>query len=373
MKLVIFGLTISSSWGNGHATVWRALCRELARRRHQVFFFEKNVPYYSAHRDLYEITGGGLILYDGWDDIFGQAQKHLADADVAIVTSYCPDGIAAAELVLGSRPAKIFYDLDTPVTLGQLESGKSVAYIGAAGLRDFDMVLSFTGGRALAELQWRLGAKHAVPLYGSVDPDIHHRVTPRQRYRAHLSYIGTYAEDRQSTLDTLFLEPARCLPELRFLIAGAQYPAAFAWLPNLFFVHHIAPPDHSALYSSSRLTLNVTRRAMAQAGYCPSGRIFEAAACGTPIVTDYWDGLESFFQPGEEILVARQTADVLAALELCDEELARIATRARERALEEHCAAKRAGELEALLERVAGHQRSLPVRTAGSDALAGEA
>jgi spore maturation protein CgeB len=373
MKLVIFGLTISSSWGNGHATVWRGLCRELARRRHHVIFFERNVPYYAAHRDLYEITSGALILYDDWRDVFGQAQKHLSDADVAIVTSYCPDGIAAAELVLGSRASKVFYDLDTPVTLEQLESGNSVAYIGAAGLRDFDMVLSFTGGRALGELQRRLGAKYAVPLYGSVDPDIHHRVTSHPSYRAHLSYVGTYAEDRQATLDSLFLEPARCQPERRFLIAGAQYPPAFAWRPNLFFVHHIAPPDHSALYSSSRLTLNVTRRAMAQAGYCPSGRIFEAAACGTPIVTDYWDGLESFFQPGEEILVARHTVDVLDALELSDEELARIATRARERTLEEHCAAKRAGELEALLEGVVGEERRLLARTAGCDAMGGEA
>jgi spore maturation protein CgeB len=120
-------------------------------------------------------------------------------------------------------------------------------------------------------------------------------------------------------------------------------------------VRHIAPPDHPALYSSSRLTLNVTRRAMAQSGYCPSGRLFEAAACGTPVVTDCWDGLETFFQPGEEILVATQTADVMAALELSDAQLARIAGRARQRAMEEHCAARRARQLEAILDGVAAH------------------
>ena len=356
MKLVIFGLTISSSWGNGHATVWRGLCRELARLRHQVVFFEKNVAYYAAHRDLHEIPGGKLALYEDWKDALPRAREHLADADVAVVTSYCPDGIAAAELVLASRPLKVFYDLDTPVTLEQIECGNRVAYIGAAGLRDFDIVLSFTGGRALIELQRRLGAKRAVALYGSVDPDVHHPVRPRDSYRADLSYIGTYAEDRQAMLNALFLEPARCLPERRFLIAGAQYPPGFAWLPNLFFVRHIAPPDHPALYSSSRLTLNVTRRAMAQAGHCPSGRLFEAAACGTPIVTDCWDGLETFFQPGEEILVADQTADVLAALELTDDQLARIARRARERAIQEHCAARRARELEVILESVAADE-----------------
>jgi spore maturation protein CgeB len=324
----------------------------LARLGHQIIFFEKNVAYYAVHRDFHEIPGGKLFLYDTWSEALSHARQHLADADVAIVTSYCPDAIAAAELVLASRPLKLFYDLDTPVTLERIESGHSVAYIGASGLRDFDIVLSFTGGRALMDLQSRLGARRAVALYGSVDPDVHRPVAARESYRAALSYIGTYAEDRQATLNALFLEPARRLPERRFLIAGAQYPPAFAWLPNLFFVRHIAPPDHPALYSSSRLTLNVTRRAMAQAGHCPSGRLFEAAACGTPIVTDCWDGLETFFQPGEEVLVADQTDDVIAALELSDEQLARIAGRARQRALEEHCAARRARQLEAILESV---------------------
>jgi spore maturation protein CgeB len=355
MKLVIFGLTISSSWGNGHATVWRGLCRELARLGHQVIFFEKNVAYYAAHRDFHDIPGGKLILYETWSEALSQARRHLADAEVAMVTSYCPDGIAAAELVVSSRPLRVFYDLDTPVTLERIEAGHGVGYIGASGLRDFDIVLSFTGGRALLELQSRLGAKRVVALYGSVDPAVHRPVMARESYRAELSYIGTYADDRQAMLNALFLEPARRLPERRFLIAGAQYPPAFAWLQNLFFVRHIAPPDHPALYSSSRLTLNVTRRAMAQSGYCPSGRLFEAAACGTPVVTDCWDGLETFFQPGEEILVATQTADVMAALELSDAQLARIAGRARQRAMEEHCAARRARQLEAILDGVAAH------------------
>lgn len=353
MKLVIFGLTISSSWGNGHATVWRGLCRELARLGHQVIFFEKNVAYYAAHRDFHDIPGGKLILYETWSEALSHARQHLADAEVAMVTSYCPDGIAATEVVVSSRPLRVFYDLDTPVTLERIEAGHEVAYIGASGLRDFDIVLSFTGGRALLDLQSRLGAKRAVALYGSVDPAVHRPVMARESYRADLSYIGTYADDRQAMLNALFLDPALRLPERRFLIAGAQYPPAFAWLQNVFFVHHIAPPDHPALYSSSRLTLNVTRRAMAQSGYCPSGRLFEAAACGTPVVTDCWDGLESFFQPGEEILVATQTADVMAALELSDGQLARIAGRARQRAIEEHCAARRARQLEAILDSVA--------------------
>jgi spore maturation protein CgeB len=371
MKLVIFGLTISSSWGNGHATVWRGLCRELSRRGHRVIFFEKDVPYYAAHRDLREIPGGELMFYPDWNAIRHRAQEHLADADVAMVTSYCPDGIQASELVLDSRPMKVFYDLDTPVTLEQLDAGRSVAYIGPRRLCDFDLVLSFTGGRALLELESRLGAKRAVALYGSVDPDVHRPVTMMESYRADLSYIGTYAEDRQVMLDTLFLEPARRLPERRFLIAGAQYPPAFGWLDNLFFVRHIPPPDHPALYSSSRMTLNVTRRAMAQMGFCPSPRLFEAAACGTPIISDDWEGLEHFFQFGQEILVARRTEDALAALALSDEELAAMAQRARARALEEHCAAKRVRELEAILDSVVADEVVPPSNGTEASSLAG--
>jgi spore maturation protein CgeB len=360
MKLVIFGLTISSSWGNGHATQWRGLCRALARRGHRVIFFERDVPYYAAHRDLQEIPGGRLILYPEWQFAGADASRELADADLAIVTSYCPDGIAASELVLSSRALKIFYDLDTPVTLDALESGGTVSYVGPRGFTGFDLVLSYTGGKALELLHSRLGAQRVAPLYGCVDPDVHFPVDPRPHFAADFSYVGTYAEDRQRGLSALFLEPARRMPERRFLIAGAQYPPRFPWLANLFFVRHVPPPEHAALYSSSHLTLNVTRAAMARMGYCPSGRLFEAAACGTPIVSDEWEGLDSFFEPGREILLARDTADVVQAMELPGADLARLAARARQRALEEHSAEQRIVELETIV-------GSLPA-SAGGDA-----
>jgi spore maturation protein CgeB len=350
MKLVIFGLTISSSWGNGHATQWRGLSRALARRGHRIVFFERDVPYYSAHRDLWEIPGGTLVLYSDWTSALACARRELGDADVAIVSSYCPDGVAAADLVLGSRAVKIFYDLDTPVTLDELDRGGTVSYVGARGLSGFDLVLSFTGGKALEQLRSRLGAQRVAALYGSVDPDVHFPVPPLAEFAADFSYIGTYAQDRQEGLEAFFLEPARRMPERRFLIAGAQYPPLFPWLPNLYFVRHIAPPDHAALYSSSTLTLNVTRRAMARMGYCPSGRLFEAAACGTPIVSDEWEGLDDFFEPGREIILARRTADVLEAIDLPDSDLSRLAARARERALEEHSAERRIMQLEAMVE-----------------------
>ncbi|HEU4752304.1 MAG TPA: glycosyltransferase [Armatimonadota bacterium] len=362
MKLVIFGLSVSSSWGNGHATLWRGLWRALARRGHRVVFFERDTPYYAGHRDLTELPGGELLFYREWEEALPQARRHLDDADVAMVTSYCPDGVAASERVLSSRaPLRVFYDLDTPVTLERLRAGEPVAYLPPEGLGEFDLVLSYTGGAALDELQRRLGARRVAPLYGSVDPEVHHPVVPVAEYRADLSYLGTYAEDRQAALEAFLIEPARRRPERRFVIGGALYPEEFPWTDNIFFVRHMPPPQHPAFFCSSRLTLNITRRAMAEMGYCPSGRLFEAAACGTPVLSDAWEGLDAFYTPGEEILLARSTEDALAALELPDGELAGLARRARERTLAEHTADQRVLDLERALE---GSARPLPAAVA---------
>jgi spore maturation protein CgeB len=352
MKLVVFGLSVTSAWGNGHATLWRALCRALGRRGHDVTFYERDTPWYAAARDPLDIPGLRSVVYGDWAAIRAEAARELRDADAAIVTSYCADGPAAAALVLESRAgAQIFYDLDTPVTLARLGAGEWPDYLPAEGLGGFDLVLSYTGGEALERLRQALGARRTAALYGSVDPDTHRPAPPLPAYRADLSYLGTYAEDRQAALDALLIEPARLRPRGRFVIGGAQYPKAFRWQPNIFFVRHLPPAEHPAFFSSARLTLNVTRRAMAALGWCPSGRLFEAAACGAPVLSDAWEGLDAFFTPGEEILLARDTADALAALDLGDAEIGRIARRARERTLAEHTADRRALELEAAIAR----------------------
>ncbi len=363
MKLTVFGLSVSSSWGNGHATLWRGLIKGLHRLGHRVVFFEHDTPFYRRHRDLLQLPGGELVLYSTWDDIRGQAAAHLADADVGMVTSYCPDAALACDAVLSS-PARVrcFYDLDTGVTLDRLNSGQRVEYIPEGGLVDFDLVLSYIGGLALSELKTRLGARHVAPLYGSVDPEIHHPAPPEARFRADLSYLGTYAADRQQALEDLFIEPARRQPDLRFVLGGPQYPADFPWTPNLFYIPHVPPDQHPAFYCSSRLSLSVTRGPMAAMGYCPSGRLFEAAACGVPILSDEWDGLDYFFEPGREIIVARTTNHVMDALAMSDEALARIACAGRERVLAAHTADRRALDLENILEAAV----SLPVEPAGA-------
>lgn len=345
MKLVIFGLSVSSSWGNGHATLWRGLCRELSGLGHTVLFFERDVPYYAAYRDLPEMPG--LILYPSWSLIAGRAARVVSDADAMIVTSYCPDAVPASELE--TRGLRVFYDMDTPVTLDCISRGKRLFYIGERHLADFDLVLSFTGGDALGQLNNRLGARRVAPLYGSVDPGSHRPVPKREEYQADLSYMGTFAKDRRETSHRLFVEPAGCCPFRRFSVAGALYPEGTSWNSNVQFHGHLPPGEHPAFLCSSRMTLNVTRRPMAELGYCPSGRFFEAAACGVPVLSDIWKGIGDLFSPDKEILLASGPEDVVRSLELGEQEIGRIGRAARERALDQHTARHRARELEGLL------------------------
>jgi spore maturation protein CgeB len=365
MKLIIFGLSVSSSWGNGHATLWRGLCAALLRKGHRVVFFERDVPYYASHRDLIELPyGGELILYQNWSEILPLARQHLTDADVAMVTSYCPDGVVASELALESKAGlKVFYDLDTPVTLAHIDAGEAVDYIGPRRLRDFDLVLSYTGGASLDGLRQKLGARRVAPLYGSVDPEVHAPASSDTRFSGDLGYLGTYAPDRERSVSDLFVEPARRLPQSKFMLAGSMYDCSFPWLPNIYFLSHLAPHDHSAFYCSTRLTLNVTRAAMAETGYCPSGRLFEATACGAAVLSDYWAGLELFFEPGGEIILARTAEDAVAALDRSPEELLRIGRAARERTLAEHTAAIRAEQLEKILDSARAPAQQFAVET----------
>jgi spore maturation protein CgeB len=345
VKITFFGLTLSSSWGNGHATPCRAIIRALHGAGHAVVFYEKDVPFYAQRRDLWDPTYCRLELYGEWDEARARALADARDSDLVIHTSYCPAGARIiADVAPVDGPLRIFYDLDTPITLSQL-SGAGSDYLRAEQIAGFDLYLSFTGGDVLQELETRWGAQRARPLYGCVDPDVHARTAPREDFVSELSYMGTYAVDRQEKLDSLLLEPARRLPHRQFLLAGSLYPWQWVWPSNVRRMEHVAPKEHAALYSSSRLTLNITRGGMARSGWCPSGRFFEAAACGTPIVSDAFPGLDTFFQPGEEIIVAESAEDVVSTLCRSDEELAPLAARARQRTLDEHTGARRAQQL----------------------------
>ena len=359
MKVTIFGLTLSSSWGNGHATPYRAILRALHRRGVHTVFYEKDVPYYAAHRDYTACPFCELKLYSTWDDIRRKALQEARESDVVVTASYCPEGARICDEVLSLEgPLHVFYDLDTPITLNALASDGS-DYLRRDQVPCFDLYLSFTGGRILTELEQRFGSRLARPLYGCVDPDAHRRVAADEQLCCSLSYLGTYAADRQQKLDELFLEPARRREALSFVLAGSLYPRQWIWPQNVRRFEHVPPDCHAALYSSSRATLNITRQEMANWGYCPSGRFFEAAACGTPILTDWWEGLGTFFEIGEELCVVHTAGDVLSCLSRDDRQLRAMAERARERTLAEHTGERRAAQFLNYCEEAFRH-RKLP-------------
>jgi spore maturation protein CgeB len=345
IRIVVLGLSITSSWGNGHATTYRGLVRELVKRGHQVLFLERDVPWYAANRDLPRPPYGRTTLYRDVAELRERFAREVRDADLVIVGSYVPEGVAVGDWVQETaRGATAFYDIDTPVTLAKLARG-DYEYLAPAQIRGYDLYLSFTGGPTLEKLEREYGSPAARVLYCSFDPELYF---PDERPLAwDLGYMGTYSDDRQPTVQALLVEPARLWPAGRFTVAGPQYPADLRWPANVEYTAHLPPAAHRAFYNRQRYTLNVTRADMIAAGWSPSVRLFEAAACATPIVSDRWAGIESLFAPGREILLASKPSDVLAILrEIGDDERRRIGERARARVLAEHTAAHRAQQLE---------------------------
>ena len=343
-RFAIFGLSLSSSWGNGHATTWRSLIRALNARGHEVTFYERSQPWYAENRDLEDPDWCRLVFYDSLADLGSHADA-ICRCDVVMIGSYTPEAILLAQRLRGAAPGLLaFYDIDTPVTVAQMANG-ACAYLDAQTARIYDLYLSFTGGPFLASFANRTRLAMARALYCSADPDLHRPLAAEKRWD--LSYLGTYSGDRQPGLDRLLLKTARALPDQRFVVAGAQYPATIDWPSNVERIEHAPPSDHSSFYSASRFTLNVTRVDMINAGYSPSVRLFEAGACGTPVISDEWRGLEDFFTPGREIFVARRTADVVEFLtRTSDVARQTMGEAARRRVLAAHTAERRAEELE---------------------------
>lgn len=346
MKLVVLGLSLSSSWGNGHATTFRALLGAFAALGHEVLFLERTQPWYAENRDLSDPDFCRLAYYD---DLAALARwrEQVSAADAVMVGSYVPDGVEVGRWVQNTaRGTTCFYDIDTPVTLAKLARG-DYEYLSPEIIPGYDIYFSFTGGPTLARLEEEFGSLCARPLYCSVDTRRYRPLDVPTRWD--LSYLGTYSPDRQPTLDRLLLEPARRRPDLRFVIAGPQYPGSLEWPANVERIAHLPPSEHPEFYAASRFTLNVTRADMIAAGWSPSVRLFEAGACATPIISDRWQGIDSIFEPGEQIVLADGAEDVLAAL---DASARGIGMAAREAVLAHHSAERRAEQLEQDLERI---------------------
>jgi spore maturation protein CgeB len=353
VKIVFLGLSLTSSWGNGHATTYRGLVRELVACGHDVLFLERDKPWHAAHRDLPLPPYGRAALYGSLGELRDRWERELRSSDLAVVGSYVPEGREVCDWVCRvAGGARAFYDLDTPVTLASVAAG-SCEYLSAGQIPAFDLYLSFTGGPTLRRLEREFGARRARALFCSFDPRSYFPDPAELRWD--LGYLGTYSPDRQPGLERLMLEPARQRPEMRMVVAGAQYPRSLRWPENVVRIDHAPPAEHRAFYAGQRFTLNVTRQRMAEAGWSPSVRLFEAAACGVPIISDPWPGMEEFFRLEEEILISRSSQDTLRYLfELPEERRREIGQRARARVLAEHTARHRALQLEGYLAECGG-------------------
>lgn len=349
LDIVMLGLSITSSWGNGHATTYRSLVRELVSRGHRVLFLERDKPWYGSNRDIPGPGYGSIELYSSIEDLKSRFGENVRTADFVMVGSYVPEGATVGKWVVDiAKGVTAFYDIDTPVTLSRLKAGKA-EYLSAALVPEYDLYLSFTGGPTLRTIERELGSPMARPLYCSVDPELYSPEEAEKKWD--LGYVGTYCADRQSALDELMLAPARNLKDGRFVVAGPLYPENISWPGNTDRIDHLPPSEHRAFYNSMRFTMNLTRADMIRAGYSPSVRLFEAAACGIPIITDYWKGLDVFFEPGREILVSGSGADTALFLrEMSEAARRRLGERARRRVLERHTALHRVDELESYID-----------------------
>ncbi len=365
LQVVVLGLSITSSWGNGHATTYRCLLREMAARGHRVRFLERDMPWYAANRDAGAADGVIVDLYASRDELHDRFADVVRQADAVIVGSYVPEGVAVGDWVLANATGLVaFYDIDTPVTLGRLARGDR-EYLEARQVADYDLYLSFTGGPTLRRLEQQYGSPMARVLYCSVDSGAY--FPEPQAIDWDLGYMGTYSDDRQPPLERLLVKPAAAWPTGRFVVAGPQYPPHVRWPANVARIEHLAPRDHRAFYNRQRFTLNITRADMIAAGWSPSVRLFEAAACATPIISDRWQGIETLFEPGREIILADDPAQVLAALQaMPDRERSAMGERARRRVLAEHTAAHRAEQLESHL--LEGRERAGRKRSAAGAA-----
>src|ERR1043165_6761384 len=351
LDIVILGLSITSSWGNGHATTFRSLVRALTARGHNVCFLERDMPWYAEHRDLPNPPYGLTHLYKSVAELKQRFTHEVMNADLCIVGSYVPDGIEIGEWCMHTcRGVKAFYDIDTPVTLAKLATGDA-EYVTTSLVSRYDLYLSFAGGPVLQLIESNFGSPMARALYCSVDPKVYFPEACEPKWD--LGYMGTYSVDRQPALNDLLIRPARRNRELKLIVAGPMYPRDLVWPVNVERIEHLSPASHRHFHHSQRFTLNLTRADMRNAGYSPSVRVFEAAACGTPIISDNWPGLETFFELEKEILTSSSTDEVLVYLkEIPENERRAIGERARRRVLASHTSDHRALELESYVAEV---------------------
>ncbi|MAZ28015.1 MAG: glycosyltransferase [Cytophagaceae bacterium] len=351
MKIVIIGLSITSSWGNGHATTYRSLLKQLAARGHKITFFEKDMSYYAQNRDMPQPAFCDLILYNSNEELKTNYKHIVSSVDVVIVGSYVQQGVEIGSWV--NRVAQgvtAFYDIDTPVTLAKLKK-QDYEYLHPELIPQYDLYLSFSGGPILTQLEEKFKSPMARALYCSVDTDLYYPENREPNYQ--MGYLGTYSPDRQPAVEKLLNKTASIYKEGKFVVAGPQYPNDIKWSTNVERIQHLPPIEHRKFYNSQKYALNITRADMVKAGYSPSVRLFEAAACAVPVISDKWDGIQTFFDPDSEILLADSTQEVLDYFNsISEQDRKQIGKNARQHILNQHSSTVRAYELEKYLHQV---------------------
>jgi len=353
LDIAFFGSSLVSAYWNGAATYYRGIIRALARRGHRVTFYEPDAFGRQQHRDLEDPDWARVVVYsaDGTSDVL-RALDDARGADLVVKAS----GVGAFDELLeratldlqSPSTMVVFWDVDAPATLDRLARDADDPF--HALVPQYDLILTYGGGDPVVEAYERVGARQCVPVYNALDPDTHHPVPPDSRFEGDLAFLGNRLPDREARVEAFFLAAAERLPGSRFLLGGSGWgdkplPA------NVRYLGHVYTRDHNALNVTPRAVLNVNRESMARYGFSPPTRVFEAAGAGGCLVTDEWEGIELFLDPGSEVLVAADGDAVAAHLErLTPAQAATIGRAARRRLLSEHTYGHRAAQVEALLD-----------------------
>jgi len=351
MKFAFFGSSLVSAYWNGAATYYRGLIRHLHERGHQVTFYEPDAYGRQQHRDMEDPDWARVVVYAATTDATHAALDDAAGADVIVKTS----GVGVLDRTLEEgvlslkRPDNvvIFWDVDAPATLDSVHAEQLNPF--RRLIPRFDLICTYGGGAPVVDAYRALGARHCEPVYNALDPHTHYPVPRQDAFAADLGFLGNRLPDRESRVERFFLAAAEALPEKRFLLGGSGWEDK-RMPPNVRYAGHVYTRDHNAFNATPRAVLNISRDSMARYGFSPATRVFEAAGAAACLITDAWEGIELFLEPGNEVLVAGGGDEVASHLATLDEQRARsIGAAALRRVLSEHTYAHRARQLEALL------------------------
>jgi spore maturation protein CgeB len=361
IRVAFYGSSLLSSYWNGAATYYRGLLSALAPHGYAITFYEPDAFDRQSHRDIAPPDWASVRVYPARPDAVRAVLAEAAGADVVVKASGV--GVFDEELLSGimttARPdaLRVFCDVDAPATLAQLRAGTAPVLLGA--LADLDLVLTYGGGPPVVEAYRELGARLCAPIYNALDPATHYPVPVEAELAADLSFLANRMPDREARADAFFFAPAARLPDKRFVLGGSGWHDK-PMSPNVRWIGHVGTDRHNAFNASARVVLNVARDSMAAMGFSPATRVFEAAGAGACLITDAWEGIEQFLAPGEEILVARDGADVAEFVAVLTPGKARaIGQRARRRILAEHTYAQRAQAVDDLFRGTLAHKRQL--------------